>query len=300
MGMRNCLFTLLLFFTVRISATNVVNGVKADRQIKVVLRMIGHEVLLSVGDSSSRVLPIQRIGDRYQVCFETAFEFNPDALAALINRVAKTYQMNNAYLVEVEACDTENIVYSFAVGRPKSRDIIPCIGRIQPEGCYSLWFTIFDTTDPMAFLHQVPNPPGYPMKEAEKSMTPRVLLLTLLLVVAVGGFWRLKRKSKETRHNANHIPIGNYFFNHQTLHLNWKDQTMVLTPKEADLLLLLNNSVNETIERQVILQQVWGDEGNYVGRTLDVFISKLRKKFEADERVKIVNVRGVGYKLVVA
>ena len=56
--------------------------------------------------------------------------------------------------------------------------------------------------------------------------------------------------------------------------------------------------VNTTVERDVILNMVWGDEGDYVGRTLDVFISKLRKKLEADSSVKIVNIRGVGYKLV--
>jgi DNA-binding response OmpR family regulator len=53
------------------------------------------------------------------------------------------------------------------------------------------------------------------------------------------------------------------------------------------------------VERDEILNKVWGDDGDYVGRTLDVFISKLRKKLEADACVKIVNIRGVGYKLVV-
>jgi DNA-binding response OmpR family regulator len=62
---------------------------------------------------------------------------------------------------------------------------------------------------------------------------------------------------------------------------------------------LLNNTVNNTVEKEIILKEVWGDEGDYVGRTLDVFISKLRKKLESDDKVKIVNVRGVGYKLVV-
>jgi DNA-binding response OmpR family regulator len=65
------------------------------------------------------------------------------------------------------------------------------------------------------------------------------------------------------------------------------------------LLLLLHESANTTVAREVILNRVWGDNGNYVGRTLDVFISKLRKKLEADSGVKIVNTRGVGYKLLI-
>ena len=52
------------------------------------------------------------------------------------------------------------------------------------------------------------------------------------------------------------------------------------------------------MEREKILATVWGDEGDYVGRTLDVFVSKLRKKLEADANVRIVNIRGVGYRLV--
>ena len=56
--------------------------------------------------------------------------------------------------------------------------------------------------------------------------------------------------------------------------------------------------MNKPIAREDILQRIWGDEGDYVGRTLDVFISKLRKKLAADASLKIVNLRGVGYKLV--
>jgi DNA-binding response OmpR family regulator len=55
---------------------------------------------------------------------------------------------------------------------------------------------------------------------------------------------------------------------------------------------------HSTVERDYLLRTVWGDEGNYIGRTLDVFISKLRKKLEDDASVKIINVRGVGYKLI--
>jgi DNA-binding response OmpR family regulator len=75
---------------------------------------------------------------------------------------------------------------------------------------------------------------------------------------------------------------------------------MELTSKEADLLLVLHESANKTVEREMILKRVWGDEGDYVGRTLDVFISKLRKRLEFDPSIKIINTRGVGYKLAVS
>ena len=98
--------------------------------------------------------------------------------------------------------------------------------------------------------------------------------------------------------NPNWISLGKYHFDKLNSELILEEQRIELTSKEADLLFLLYETVNTTIERDVLLNKVWGDEGDYIGRTLDVFISKLRKKLEFDERIKIVNVRGVGYKLV--
>lgn len=80
------------------------------------------------------------------------------------------------------------------------------------------------------------------------------------------------------------------------LSLNNQDQE--LSNKESELLALLNLNANQAVKRDVILQKIWGDEGDYIGRTLDVFISKLRKKLDGDDSVKIVNIRGVGYKLI--
>jgi len=62
---------------------------------------------------------------------------------------------------------------------------------------------------------------------------------------------------------------------------------------------LLHASANSITERDVILNAVWGEDGDYAGGTLDVFILKLRKKLETDESLTIVNIRGVRYKLIV-
>jgi DNA-binding response OmpR family regulator len=83
------------------------------------------------------------------------------------------------------------------------------------------------------------------------------------------------------------------------MHLILGNEVTELTGKEVALLTVLHDSVNQTVEREVILNKVWGDEGDYIGRTLDVFISKLRKKLAADPDLKIANIRGVGYKLIV-
>jgi DNA-binding response OmpR family regulator len=130
------------------------------------------------------------------------------------------------------------------------------------------------------------------------------LIIGLLSLIAVLIFIQEKKanlneiENEKSQINPNIIAIGKYKFDKVNMELSYVDSKIELTGKEADLLLLLHKYANETIEREQILKEVWGDEGDYVGRTLDVFISKLRKKLAADDHVKIINIRGVGYKLV--
>ena len=100
--------------------------------------------------------------------------------------------------------------------------------------------------------------------------------------------------------DLNTVTIGDFKFDSRKMELSLNGKTIELTSKECALLQLLYDSANNTVERDTILRMVWDDEGDYVGRTLDVFISKLRKKLEADSKVKIANIRGIGYKLIVS
>ena len=77
-------------------------------------------------------------------------------------------------------------------------------------------------------------------------------------------------------------------------------ESIDLTVKESRVLSILASSPNEIIERSRLQKEIWEDEGVIVGSSLDMFISKLRKKLEVDERLKIVVVRGKGYRLEVS
>ena len=83
----------------------------------------------------------------------------------------------------------------------------------------------------------------------------------------------------------------------QTLHNSATTQT--LTFREAKLLALFARNVNHVLERDAILKSVWEDEGVTVGRSVDVFVSRLRKMLAADPQVKITAIHGVGYKMEV-
>ncbi|NNE02868.1 MAG: response regulator transcription factor [Eudoraea sp.] len=259
--------------------------------------MIGHQLLLSSADSTSRILPIVKENDRYRIHFESPFEFIPEELVATIDSVVKETNIAISYIVEVEKCETEEVVYSFKMDNLEKSDIIPCRARLQPKFCYSLLFTIIEKSAANAkLLSGTEDPSNDSITGISKTKLVIIMGLSLLLVMILFLLW--KRRNKRTSIDPNLIPIGAYHFDKRNTELLIRDQRIELTSKEADLLLLLYSDANTTVEREVILNMVWGDEGGYVGRTLDVFISKLRKKLEFDSKVKIVNIRGVGYKLV--
>jgi DNA-binding response OmpR family regulator len=101
-----------------------------------------------------------------------------------------------------------------------------------------------------------------------------------------------------TEKNDEQIAIGKYIFNavKQTLTFNTTQAT--LTHRETALLHLLIENKNEIIDRSIILKKIWGDDDFFNGRSMDVFITKLRKKLSLDSSIQIINIRSQGYKLI--
>lgn len=91
--------------------------------------------------------------------------------------------------------------------------------------------------------------------------------------------------------------IGKFTFDHRTYSLNNGKEERKLTKKEAEVLRLLCMHKDQVLPRDLVLNMVWGDDTYFLGRSLDVFISKLRKYLKEDESVQIVNVHGVGFRL---
>jgi len=104
-------------------------------------------------------------------------------------------------------------------------------------------------------------------------------------------------KGKTTKDSSTRN-IGKYFFDHtrQILRVDNKDQK--LTAREADLLKLLSNYSNQILDRKVALELIWGEDNYFHSRSMDVYISKLRKYFREDDRIELINIHGVGFKFV--
>ncbi|RZT96184.1 DNA-binding response OmpR family regulator [Ancylomarina subtilis] len=105
----------------------------------------------------------------------------------------------------------------------------------------------------------------------------------------------LKRSFKPVVEEECKCKIGKFEFDHSNLELTYKGETTRITKKEADVLIMLCNNRNSLVKREDILVKVWGENDYFMGRSLDVFITKLRKHLKPDPAIKIENVHGVGF-----
>jgi two-component system OmpR family response regulator len=110
---------------------------------------------------------------------------------------------------------------------------------------------------------------------------------------------RTFRKSDLSSGEVDQFQFSNTQFNSITQTLTIAKVSVDLTSKESELLRLLCSRINEVVPRDEALISIWGNDSYFNGRSMDVFISKLRKMLAADEQVEIMNVHGKGFKLVV-
>jgi len=112
----------------------------------------------------------------------------------------------------------------------------------------------------------------------------------------------LRRSQAQPLNNDNEnaaMQIGRFLFHPEELSLTFDSNTRNLTLKEAELIRFFAEHPNKVLSRNEILEKVWGSDDYFLGRSLDVFISRLRKYFKADPSVKIVNLHGIGFRFSV-
>ena len=107
------------------------------------------------------------------------------------------------------------------------------------------------------------------------------------------------RRSKNIGGNISQIfQIGQFELDTKNLSLSGVETKRKLTKREADLLRFLIENKNQVVQRAIILEKLWGENDYFLGRSLDVFISRLRKYLKADPSLKIENIHGVGFRLI--
>jgi hypothetical protein len=267
------------------------------KHFEIVLRTIGHQVLLHSKDSTSRVLPVKTINENtFRISFENSFGFTPDTLMNLVHQqLAKTDRLA-AYTVSVNECYQNRTIFAYEVNTA-SGDLKPCRGREQKKGCYTIEISF----------------------PAKKSFNYGWLLLAFI-PVAFAGLYFARRRNKISAPGelieekvdeslpgkvepvpviADYKRLGNFLFFESERMLSLNGETIELSVKEAKALSILASNLNQVVGRDLLMKEIWEDDGVFViTRNVDVLISKLRKRLSADPFVKIVNVHGKGYKMI--
>jgi DNA-binding winged helix-turn-helix (wHTH) protein len=253
------------------------------------MRKIGHEILLYAGDSTSKVLPVKRIKkDAFQLQFQSKFSFDPDTLVRVIHQSLASGNLPLHYLVNVVDCATRDIVYGYEIFGNRQNDLIPCLGREQTVGCYTIHITF--VRNPLLALF------------SDNTFTVAGCIMAgLLIFIGIAVAQRKKTSHPSEGEHTEVFIIGKYTFKAKQQLLLWKHghKNIALTSKEANLLKVFACHPNQLLSRDWLLKEIWENEGVFVGRSLDVFVSKLRQKLQDDPHVKIVNVHGKGYKLAI-
>jgi DNA-binding response OmpR family regulator len=109
----------------------------------------------------------------------------------------------------------------------------------------------------------------------------------------------LKRAEPHQKNIQEKIHVGKIEYEPELSVLHLEDGVKKLTTKENMLLRLLVQNQNELLDRQAALRAVWGDDNYFNGRSMDVYIAKLRKLLKEDSNIEIMNVHGIGFKLLV-
>lgn len=289
------IFILSFLGIAQVSGVMVKDSTIVEKQLKIAIRHIGHQILLLNQDSSSVVLPINKTGDVYTLSVSADFGFAPDTLVNIVQERFAAMSFVSSYIVEVIRCDSRVMVYSFAVDKRNRLDA-SCSGRIQVPGCFQLLFHFNALSDQIIPFRS----------DGDATAENKPFSNFDFLAYGGGAFlffagiilWRQKRKIGRNTIPGEFHQIGTMQFDEVNMLLIHDDVKVDLSGLETRLLKFLWLNKNRPVEKEELLKEVWGNDGDYVGRTLDVNISKLRKKMEADPHIQIANVRGVGYKLI--
>lgn len=276
-----CLNLLLLVSIVLTSCASNMQEINSDA-VKVAVRAVGHELLLAQNDSTSLVLPIEEIDARtYKLQFRNELSIEPGFLVDAITRNFKTAELPSNYIIEVVQCSDDQIAYSYQMKRKKDSEIVPCGSRVLPKSCYLL-LVKFQNNDETIVSFWI----------------PIALLLILILIV----LFILKRRTvlKPKEDNDDRIKLGGFIFYPEQHKLVKQAVEISLSKKECEILEIFSEKPNEIISREELTKRIWEDNGVVVGRSLDTYISKLRKKLQDDPNIKLTNVHGIGYKLEVS
>ncbi len=272
---------IIVIFVSAVAFINKKNEIP-ENHVEVVLRDIGHQLLLSAKDSSSRVLPVKQLNEnRYQISFQNNVGFISDTLMNIVERAFQKNALVKDYIVNLRNCKQKEIVLAFEIN-DKTGNLTPCRGRTLEVGCYIIEIDLLKTNKFNFYW-----------------------LLLLIIPLGFVGFYvkdkfRKKEEAASILDNNDYIPLGDFRFYTDNNVLKIENRSISLTEKETKALKIFAENINQIVEREKLMKEIWEDEGIVViSRNVDVLVSKLRKKLSDDNSIKFINVHGRGYKFII-
>lgn len=284
-------------------SSNEANERRFSERVNLALRQTAHRLLVMEGDRSSKI-PLVEQTESHTWLIRLERNFDYDSLPTVLQKAFALHRVEGDYNVAVLDCENNELMLGYTASILTAGEEIPCRGREQTAGCYNLR---------VSFLGAATTP--FP---ESTSMLFMIVCVAMLVYPAYSLFKFLKKKRLEEKAPQNDLDVyaetafrkealnGKAGFQFGRSSLYMENQKLVsngiekdLTYREAKLLQLFCRHANQLLERDLILKSVWEDEGIIVGRSVDVFVSRLRKLLHDDDSVRIVNVHGVGYRLEV-
>lgn len=254
----------------------------APTRVNLAMRETGDRLLDLAGDSTSTIAPVRR-KDAHTWQLRLERRFNYDSLPHILRRAFLRQNIRLDYNVAVLRCKDNELILGYSASGLELEGEVPCGGRELEADCLNIELSFLDKVIPR------PNP-----------WKTSFLMLSGFLFLAALGTVVYRRKTAPSsvleESNPNQLRFGQSSFDFSNQSLWVKGTLKNLTFREAKLLHYLIQNANQVLDRERILEAIWQDEGMLVGRSLDVFISRLRKLLQEDENIKIVSVHGVGYR----
>ncbi|PSL29051.1 transcriptional regulator [Chitinophaga ginsengisoli] len=274
--------TIIIFILISAVASINKKDEISEKHLEVVLRNIGHQLLLSANDSSSRVLPVKKVNENtYQLSFQNEFRFVSDSLINLVQREFQKTALATNYIVNLKNCQKKETVLAFEING-KAGNLTPCRGRRLAVSCYIIEIELLKANNFNSIW----------------------LLLVLIPLGFIGFYVKNKFRKKEEKesivNNNDYIQLGSFQFYADNNVLKTGDKSILLSEKETKALKIFAENINQIVERETLMKEIWEDKGIVViSRNVDVLVSKLRKRLTDDNAIKFINVPGRGYKFII-
>ena len=266
------------------SSTEKTPEVLSPDKINLALRRTADQLLREYCDSTSRIPAVEQADEGiWLVRLDQPFDY--DKLPSILQSSLDLYGITQPYQVTVRRCEDGAIDLGYHQFDIFGQNQVACGGREMPTGCHFIEIAFLETN-------------------GKKPFEPNKGQLALLIFGGVAGFWFLRRQKKppptQLSEESTFIEFGNSRLDVANQILFCAEERQTLTFRESKLLQLFATNTDKLLERDYILQEVWANEGVLVGRSIDVFVSRLRKKLAADPTVIIAVVHGVGYRMEVS